>query len=227
MKKRGRPSRSRSTVHSQERGVSGAALEAEQLRIIGGSLRGRSLTYSGDPRTRPMKDRVREALFNLIGPAIRGKIALDLFAGTGALGLEAISRGADSAVLIERHIPSAQLIEKNACSLGIAERVRIVASDSFFWLRHDWQPGTQPLVVFCSPPYDLYVTEASRMEELIRDLIHRAPAESLIVIEADERFSIDSLPAASHWRVREYPPAVVAIGELPLPLESDPAPSGL
>ena len=59
------------------------------LRIIGGRLRGRKLHYSGDLRTRPMKDRLREAIFNLIGPAIRGKHAVDLFAGTGALALEA------------------------------------------------------------------------------------------------------------------------------------------
>ncbi len=60
------------------------------LRIIGGQFRGRRLRYGGDPRTRPMKDRLREAVFNLIGPMVRGTHALDLFAGTGALGLEAL-----------------------------------------------------------------------------------------------------------------------------------------
>ncbi len=60
------------------------------LRIIGGVHRGRKLEYSGDPRTRPMKDRVREAVFNLLGPDVAGKYVIDLFAGTGALGLEAL-----------------------------------------------------------------------------------------------------------------------------------------
>ena len=78
------------------------------MRIIGGKFRGRKLEYSGDLRTRPMKDRVREALFNLLGNAVEGKIAIDLFAGTGALGLEALSRGASRAVFIERHRPTAQ-----------------------------------------------------------------------------------------------------------------------
>src|SRR5438105_2010542 len=76
------------------------------LRIIGGSLRGRKLQYTGEARTRPMKDRVREAVFNLLGPSVTGSHAIDLFAGTGALGLEALSRGAARATFIERHFPT-------------------------------------------------------------------------------------------------------------------------
>jgi 16S rRNA (guanine966-N2)-methyltransferase len=161
-----------------------------------------------------MKDRVREAVFNLIGPAIKGKIAIDLFAGTGALGLEAISRGAESAVFIERHVPSARLIETNAQNLGIPEKAGVFAVDSFFWLRHDWRPGTEPLVVFCSPPYDFYVSEIERMWEMLEDLAKRAPPTSILVVEADERFDMNTLPARAQWRIREYYPAVVAVGEL-------------
>ena len=71
------------------------------VRIIAGQFRGRKLLYAVDPRTRPMKDRVRQALFNRLGPAVQGKVAIDLFAGTGALGFEALSRGAARAVLVE------------------------------------------------------------------------------------------------------------------------------
>src|SRR5947207_6491605 len=77
------------------------------LRIIGGSLRGRKISYSGEVRTRPMKDRVREAVFNLLGAQVAGTQAIDLFAGTGALGLEALSRGAAQATFIDRHLPTA------------------------------------------------------------------------------------------------------------------------
>jgi len=103
------------------------------LRIIGGDLRGRKLQYSGDFRTRPMKDRVREAVFNLLGESVRGTLAIDLFAGTGALGLEAISRGADRAIFIERHWPTAKLIEENAAAIGIRDRVEVVFGDAFTW----------------------------------------------------------------------------------------------
>src|SRR5262245_175776 len=105
------------------------------LRIIGGTLRGRRLQYSGDLRTRPMKDRVREALFNLLGPGVKGSHAIDLFAGTGALGLEAISRGAARATLIERHLPTTRLIEQNAAALGVANQIEVVFSDAFLWAR--------------------------------------------------------------------------------------------
>ncbi len=68
----------------------------QTLRIVGGQLRRRRIQYSGDPRVRPMKDRTREALFNLIGPIASDVYAVDLFAGTGALALEALSRGASA-----------------------------------------------------------------------------------------------------------------------------------
>ena len=105
------------------------------LRIIGGQFRGRRLHYSGDLRTRPMKDRLREAIFNLIGPAIRGKHALDLFAGTGALALEAISRGAERATLIEQHNPTANVIRQNIAELGVEEQAEVVVGNMFIW----WQ----------------------------------------------------------------------------------------
>ena len=74
------------------------------MRIVGGHFRGRKLSYTGDPRVRPMKDRVREALFNLLGPDVKGTFAIDLFGGTGALALEAISRGSSAALIIERRV---------------------------------------------------------------------------------------------------------------------------
>src|SRR5580765_2281065 len=124
------------------------------LRIIGGSLRGRKLQYSGDIRTRPMKDRVREAVFNLLGPGVAGSHAIDLFAGTGALGLEALSRGAARAIFIERHLPTLKLIEENAKSLGVADRAEFVFGDAFHWTRRYQPAGTQSLTLFCSPPFD-------------------------------------------------------------------------
>src|SRR5882672_8353144 len=80
-----------------------------ELRIIGGTFRGRKLHYHGDPIVRPMKPRVREAMFNLISTESEGRHAFDLFAGTGARGLEARSRGAQPATFIERHVPTSQV----------------------------------------------------------------------------------------------------------------------
>lgn len=180
-------------------------------RIIGGTLRGRKLQYSGDLRTRPMKDRVREAVFNLLGPAVKGKHAIDLFAGTGALGLEAISRGAIGATLVERHFPTADLIRSNAKELGIEPLCTIAPANVLLWTKRLPPLPETPWIVFCSPPYDFYVDQAETVLELLRKLIEQAPAESLFCVEADERFDFGLLPASEAWDVRRYPPAIVGV----------------
>ena len=181
------------------------------LRIIGGTLRRRKLKYSGDERTRPMKDRVREAVFNLLGTTVAGCHAIDLFAGTGALGFEALSRGAMRATFIERHFPTAKLIEENAAAIGVEDRIDVVFGDAFRWTADFRFDEEKPLTVFCSPPYDFYVDRQSEMLELIGRWLDKSPQASHIVVEADERFDMNLLPGTASWDVRTYPPAVVAI----------------
>jgi len=185
------------------------AATATELRIIGGDLRGRKLEYHGDPRTRPMKDRVREAVFNLV--ETKRQYAIDLFAGTGALGLEAISRGAKGALFIERHFPTVKLIEQNARQLGIEDRCRVSAGSSLVWIRRPDAPTDVPWLIFCSPPYDFYVSRISEMIDLIERVIAAAPSQSTLVVESDERFDLALLPQAAAWETRVYPPAVISI----------------
>jgi 16S rRNA (guanine966-N2)-methyltransferase len=162
-----------------------------------------------------MKDRVREAVFNLLGPAIKGTRAVDLFSGTGAMALEAVSRGAESAVAIEQHFPSVRMINDNIAKLDLSDRVQTVAGDAFFWApRH--QPETdRPWVVFCCPPYDFYVERQEETIDLVRKMTLAAPPQSLIVVEADERFDFDLLAELGEWRVHGYPPAWVGIVRKP------------
>jgi 16S rRNA (guanine966-N2)-methyltransferase len=181
------------------------------VRIIGGLLRGRKLRYSGDPRTRPMKDRVREAVFNLVGPAIKGKHAIDLFAGTGALGVEALSRGAVRATFLERHIPTAKQIERVLAELDMANAGQVFAANTFLWFARHPDLGPDPWVLFCSPPYDFYVERPSEMLQLIGQTMRDSPSGSLLVVEADERFDFAQLPSPEEWDIRTYPPAVVGI----------------
>jgi 16S rRNA (guanine966-N2)-methyltransferase len=158
-----------------------------------------------------MKERVREALFNLLGPAVAGKHAIDLFAGTGALGFEAISRGAASATFVERHFPTAAAIKQNAEALGVLEQCTVLPANTLLWPKRLPELPSSPWVVFCSPPYELYVSQAAEMLALIEQLLRHAPAESMFAVEADERFDFASLPAAERWDVRAYPPAVLGI----------------
>ncbi len=111
--------------------------EQTELRIIGGKFRGSKLCYHGDPLTRPMKHRVREAIFNLISTESKGLHAIDLFAGTGALGLEALSRGAVSATFIEKHIPTARVIGENIAALGVADCTTLLTTSAFLWSKRD------------------------------------------------------------------------------------------
>ena len=187
------------------------------MRIVGGTFRGRKLRYHGDPRTRPMKHRVREAIFNLLGPSVKGKYAIDLFAGTGAIGLEAISRGAQGAIFLERHFPTARLIETNADSLDCRGRCQVHAADTFIWIaQHASELPHQSWAVFCSPPYDLFTDRHADLVQLVQTLYEAAPESTRFIIESDERFEPPlSLPFAA-WDVREYPPARVAIAEKPV-----------
>ncbi len=199
--------------------------EPTELRIIGGKFRGSKLRYHGDPGTRPMKHRVREAIFNLISTECNGLHAIDLFAGTGALGLESLSRGALSVTFIEKHVPTARVIQENISALGVDDRATLLTTSAFLWSKRDLpkseipNPKSQiPWLVFCSPPYSFYVDRSRDMLELIGAVLDRAPEGSILIVEADERFDFELLPGnvaverhAEGWDVRTYPPAVVGV----------------
>lgn len=125
-----------------------------RLRIIGGRFRGRRLPIIDLPGLRPTPDRIRETLFNWLAPVIEGARCLDCFAGSGALGLEAASRGAASVVLIERSEPAARQLRDNLRVLGTAH-VQVIQADALAWLadpgaRAAWGPFD---LVFLDPPY--------------------------------------------------------------------------
>jgi len=190
------------------------AKEPVGLRIIGGKFRGSKLQYTGDNRVRPMKDRVREAVFNLIGPAIKGMHAIDLFGGTGAMAIEAISRGATSATVIELHLPTASMLKKNLEALNLLPICNLCKTDAFFWVKNDAEhpPKESPWIIFCSPPYEFYASRREEMLAMLHRLYEVAPVESLFVIEADEQFDLALLPRVPDAkRIRSYPPAVIAI----------------
>lgn len=206
----------------------GVSTTPEPLRIIGGTHRGRKLAYEphemqGAKVTRPMKHRVREAIFNLVGPRVEGKHALDLFAGTGALGLESLSRGAARATFIERHLPTAEVVRENIAALGEQSRAELLSTSAFLWARRDLPSlsSDPPWLVFVSPPYDFYVEQSDTLLAMIEALLAAAPRDSLLVVESDERFDFNLLPhgvrADRHspgWDVREYSPAVVGVLEI-------------
>lgn len=184
-----------------------------QVRIVGGQFRARKLKYHGNLRVRPMKDRTREAVFNLIGPFAKEAFVVDLFAGTGAMALEAMSRGSVGAILVERHMPTVKVIQENVAMLGIEEKVSVLQSDTFFWARRltpETAPGPAdvPWLVFCCPPYAMYRERLDDITTMLHHLRDLAPDGSRFLIEAEIPFDVTQFWEAD-WRVREYAPAIV------------------
>jgi 16S rRNA (guanine(966)-N(2))-methyltransferase RsmD len=127
------------------------------MRVIAGKFRSRQLKSLRGMALRPTGDRLRETLFNVIGQRVEGARFVDVFAGTGAVGIEALSRGAREAIFIERHVPAAALIKKNLESLEIREGARVLCVDAVHGLEilHQENLGGQtlPSIVFFDPPY--------------------------------------------------------------------------
>ncbi len=123
--------------------------KTSQVRIIGGAHRGRKLPVPDRPGLRPTGDRVRETLFNWLQPILPGAACLDLFAGSGALGLEAASRGAGRVLMLELSAAVARQLQENVALLGL-EQVRVEQGDALSWL----QGGGEPFdIVFLDPPF--------------------------------------------------------------------------
>jgi len=177
------------------RGGEGNRTTDGSVRIIGGKWRGRKLAVAPLPHLRPSPDRVRETLFNWLAPYISGAQCLDLFAGTGALGFEAVSRGAAGATLLERDPRAVEFIHRHIDTLG-AESVSVIERDTLGWLRaHDPEPFD---IVFMDPPFGQGLVDAT-VDELKRGwLKHRA----WVYLEA-EKIPILHLQAAGWQLLRQ------------------------
>ncbi|MFC4766054.1 16S rRNA (guanine(966)-N(2))-methyltransferase RsmD [Effusibacillus consociatus] len=125
------------------------------MRVISGELKGRRLTPVPGHSTRPTTDKVKESIFNIIGPYFDGGTVLDLFAGTGSLGIEALSRGMDRAVFIDQDPKALQIIRKNVESCGVENRVRIFRNDARRAISLLAKNQETFDLVFMDPPYHL------------------------------------------------------------------------
>jgi 16S rRNA (guanine966-N2)-methyltransferase len=160
-----------------------------------------------------MKDRTREALFNLLGGFLDGFLAIDLFAGSGILAFEAISRGATNALAVEWLSAMASGIESNAAKLDIQQLVQVVRQDALAWGGFRSLPTDQPWVVFFCPPYALWNSSGADLAALIDKVVGSMPSRSLIAIEGESTTGLQGLPNSLSWDVRPYPPALLAIAE--------------
>lgn len=155
------------------------------VRIISGRFGGRKITAPDGEMTHPMSERIRNALFNKIGDEIKGARVLDAFAGTGAVGLEALSRGASEVTFIERDFEASKVLKRNVELLNVEGEVTIVKKDVMRW--HDSSNEELFDVIFCDPPYDDMQLSTVSM------LFHHLKPNALMVLSQPGRG--ESLPA--------------------------------
>jgi 16S rRNA (guanine966-N2)-methyltransferase len=171
------------------------------MRVVGGSARGRPLRPPRGTDVRPTSDRTRESIFNVVMSlgGVEGAQVLDLFAGTGALGIEALSRGAEHATFVDRDVA---LVQFNLDAVGLAERATVTRADVLRWLE-----SAPPVdIAFADPPYvfDDWPTLLARLDT------------ALVVIESDR-----PIDPGDRWRVlrtKQYGSTVVVVAQ---PIESD------
>src|SRR5438132_8289604 len=173
------------------------------LRIVAGAQRGRKLAWVFNPQLRPTPDRVREALFNILREAVAGRAFIDVFAGSGIVGLEALSRGAADVLFLERDARQAQDIERHVRDFGYADRARVQRADVYRWAEA-WQPPAEPVTVFVSPPFKDIQHHPEDLLLLIERLQRTMPPDSALVLQSEKHSPLDGQAALAGWDQRAY-----------------------
>ena len=173
-----------------------------EVRIVAGNLKGRKISVHVSPDLRPTPQMVREALFSILGNAVPGRPFYDLFAGTGAVGLEALSRGASNVVLIERDGRVAGEIAHHLQAFKVTDRASVQRADVYRWAQH-WAAPADPVTLFLGPPYPDYQSRLDGFLALVAALQQKAAEGSVLAVQCEQTFAFDKLPGTA-WDQRRY-----------------------
>jgi 16S rRNA (guanine(966)-N(2))-methyltransferase RsmD len=154
------------------------------MRIISGTSKGRRLATLKNNIIRPTSDRVKESIFNIVGKEVEGKIVLDLFAGTGNLGIEALSRGAKSVLFVEKSRQALRLIKKNLSQCGMEGHSDILPKDVYRAIGILKQRGKPFDLILMDPPYEQGLIQKTLKKLDSEGIYHK---DSILVIEHDRR----------------------------------------
>ncbi|HVS35726.1 MAG TPA: RsmD family RNA methyltransferase [Gemmataceae bacterium] len=174
-----------------------------QLRIVAGSLKGRKLACTVNSTVRPTPQMVREALFSILGDAVPDRPFYDVFAGTGVVGLEALSRGAASATFVERDFRVAAELERHIAAFGVGDSARMARADVYRWVER-FRPPDEPVVIFLSPPFADFERRLDDLLTLVGVLQQKIHEGSIIVLQAERGVPLDELPDRDGWDRRTY-----------------------
>jgi 16S rRNA (guanine966-N2)-methyltransferase len=174
-----------------------------QIRIVAGSLRGRKLSCTVNPNLRPTPQMVREALFSILGNAVPDRPFLDVFAGTGVVGLEALSRGASHVTFIERDFRLVGELENYLRTFRVGDRGLIERADVYRWMER-WQAPPEPVTIFLSPPFADFQRRHEDLMGLVSRLQDKVVPGSVLVLQAESNAELDDLTAHPDWDQRRY-----------------------
>lgn len=170
------------------------------MRVISGSARGRKLKSPKTSETRPIMDRVKTALFDILAPEILGMRVLDLFAGVGSVGIEALSRGAAAATFVERSPEAFRLVRENLAITGLSDRAEVLRTDAFAYLQQAAASGRRFDLVYVAPPqYEGLARQA--LAQLDSAPLTEPDGLVIVQIHPQERGELDNLPLT---RLRRY-----------------------
>jgi 16S rRNA (guanine966-N2)-methyltransferase len=174
------------------------------MRVIAGELRGRRLLGPDGRLTRPITDRAKQSLFDMLKPWA-DQCAYDIFAGTGSLGIEALSRGSPRALFIEHDPAALRLLRQNLSELGLVGRSRVVAGDAFAAAREVMEPSLElrPGMIFLDPPYPLVRERADDLTKLAERLSRQLAAGGCLIFRHETGDSLD-LPGLRRVGLRTH-----------------------
>lgn len=185
------------------------------MRVIAGKYRSRALKSLRGLALRPTSDRLRETLFNILGPAVEGSVFVDVYAGTGAVGIEALSRGARQVLFLEKHDAAVKLIQRNLRSLGITSGAEILLVDALRGLATLAARRLHAHFIFLDPPY----AEKDEYERAL-DFLDRSPLltpAGRVIVEHSKRLALpERLETLERTRLAEQGDAALSFYRLAL-----------
>ncbi len=180
------------------------------MRIIAGEHRGRKLLPPEGDQTRPVTDRVKQSVFDMLMPYVEGANVYDCFAGTGSFGLESLSRGAAHATFFESHKETAKRLKTNIDTIRVADRATIITADCFNHLQKT-QPAKKADLIFLDPPYRYLAEVPAQLQQAAVSIAqHHLAPEGLVLFRHDATDKLD-LPALRVVDVRNYGSMVVEV----------------
>lgn len=172
------------------------------MKIIAGDRKGFKLEGPMDKSIRPTSDLRRDAIFNTLGELIEGETFYDIFSGTGAMGLEALSRGASQALLVEMSKKAQELIKRNIEKVRYQKQAKLFPTNAYRFIES--HRPRDPGIYFLDPPFPEYINHPERFTKYLTMLMERVAEGSIIIIESRWKMNPEVIPDPENWYMRRY-----------------------